>query len=239
MHRVHWRLVALLFFCCLLASCSSAGQPIGSVVRQTAATGVVGTPSLPADANPVLAVPAQASNTPVPTPTLTPTPIPTVVAPVVPHPTPPPIANHPPPSWTRVESQLQQQLLQQINQDCATQGLYAYVLNSTLSTGARQHSVTMAGSCGMQHQCPGEPNPAQRISNEGITWTSCGENIGYTSPNPTAWAGVQQIEQIMLNEQPPNDGHRRNLLNTSYHRFGIGIYIDAHGLVWITEDFAS
>ncbi len=91
----------------------------------------------------------------------------------------------------------------------------------------------------MQHQCPGEPDPAQRISNEGISWTSCGENIGYTSPNPTSWAGVQKIDQQMLNEQPPDDGHRQNLLNTSYQRVGVGIYVDARGLVWITEDFAS
>ncbi len=139
-----------------------------------------------------------------------------------------------------ITSQLEQQLLQLINQDRAAQGLYAYVLSSVMSAGAYAHSVTMGStSCGLSHQCPGEPAPCQRVSNEGISWTSCGENVGYSSPDPTAWAAVQGLEKDMLDEQPPDDGHRLNLLNTSYHRIGIGIYIDSRGYVWLTEDFAS
>ena len=171
-----------------------------------------------------LSIPAQIAATPSPTPRST-------AAPVI-HPTSPP--------GSPIASQLEQQLFNLINQDRAAQGLYAYVLNSTMSTGARLHSVKMGGtSCGMSHQCPGEPAPCQRVSNEGISWTSCGENVGYSSPNPTAWAAAQGIEKDMLNEQPPDDGHRLNLLNTSYHRIGVGIYIDSRGYVWITEDFAS
>jgi uncharacterized protein YkwD len=137
-------------------------------------------------------------------------------------------------------SQLEQQLFQLINQDRAAQGLYAYVFNSTMSAGAYAHSVEMGNtSCGLSHQCPGEPAPCQRVSNEGITWTSCGENVGYSSPDPDAWAAVQGLEKDMLDEQPPNDGHRLNLLSTSYHRIGVGVYIDARGYVWLTEDFAS
>ena len=141
-------------------------------------------------------------------------------------------------SLTSVEKQLQQQLYALINQDRANQGLYAYTLNSTMSGGALLHSEKMA-VCGMSHQCPGEPDPCQRVSNEGISWTSCGENVGYSSPNPTDWSGVKKIEQSMLDEQPPDDGHRLNLLSSSYHRVGVGVYIDAKGVVWITEDFAS
>lgn len=137
-----------------------------------------------------------------------------------------------------VSRQLEQRLFALINQDRTAQGVYLYVLNSTLSTGARLHSVRMS-SCGLSHQCPGEPNPCQRVTNENIVWTSCGENVGYTSPYPTAWGGVQGIEKAMLAEQPPDDGHRLNLLSASFHRIGIGICIDARGYVWITEDFAS
>ncbi len=240
MHRANWRFVGLLFLLFLLAGCGSVNQNIGNSLAKTSAASAPDGSSLPSDANPVLAIPAQATDTPTPTPSPTPaiTASPTSPPPTS-HPSTPPPTSNTPPGWTRAEGQLQQQLFHQINQDRAASGLPAYTLSSTLSNGARQHSITMSGSCGMQHQCPGEPDPAQRISNEGISWTSCGENIGYTSPNPTSWAGVQKIDQQMLNEQPPDDGHRQNLLNTSYQRVGVGIYVDARGVVWITEDFAS
>jgi len=142
-----------------------------------------------------------------------------------------------PPPLTASESQLSQQLFALINQDRAAQSLYAYVLNTTLSNGARLHSWAMA-HCGLSHACPNEPQPCQRVLNEGFQYMACGENVGYTSPYPTAWGGVQGIEQDMLNEPPPA-GHRYNLLNTSYHKIGIGIYIDTKGLIWITEDFVN
>jgi uncharacterized protein YkwD len=142
------------------------------------------------------------------------------------------------PPVTSVESQLEQQLFNLINQDRASlAGLPAYVLNSTMSNGALLHSWKMA-SCGLSHQCPGEAAPCQRVSNEGISWTTCGENVGDGSSIPSAWAVVQAIEQDMLNEPPPA-GHRKNLLSKSFQRIGVGIYIDAGGNVWITGDFAD
>ncbi len=142
---------------------------------------------------------------------------------------------------TSPTAQLEQKLFAQINADRAAQGLPAYTLNTTLSNGARQHSVAMTQpGCGLSHQCPGEPNLAQRITNEGIQWMTCGENAGYTSPYPDAWTAVQQnIEGGMLKEQPPNDGHRKNLLSTAFHQIGIGIVIDSQGIVWVTEDFTN
>jgi len=138
------------------------------------------------------------------------------------------------------KSWLERQMFNLINSDRAAQGLYPYTWSGILASGAWQHSVRMSDpNCGMSHQCSGEPDPCTRVANEGISWTSCGENIGYSGPNPTDWAALQLIEQYMLNEQPPDDGHRVNLLNTSYHRLGIGIYIDRTGIVWVTEDFAS
>lgn len=211
----------------LLVGCGTAVQT-PQTTYVAASTPSTPTPTVTPDSSGIsLAVPA------LPTPTATPTSVPTA------RPTSPPTSSPPPPS-SGLTGQLEQQLFALINQERAAEGLSAYVLNGTLSAGARQHSVRMATSgCGLSHQCSGEPSPCQRVTNEGITWTSCGENVAYSSPNPTAWAGVQGVEQDMLNEQPPDDGHRLNLLSTSYHRVGVGIYIDAKGLVWITEDFAS
>ncbi len=139
---------------------------------------------------------------------------------------------------TGQEDQLSQQLFTLINQERASQNLGPYVVDTTLAGGAQRHNLKMA-QCGLSHACPGEAQPCQRVIDEGIQYMTCGENVGYSSPYPDAWGGVQRIEQAMFNEQPPEDGHRRNLLNTSFHRVGIGIYIDTKGLVWVTEDFTN
>jgi uncharacterized protein YkwD len=221
MRRARWYVSMVL----LLVSLASCG-PVSQNQQRARVSIATPTPTTTAsNSSASLNVPAQ----PVPTRTATPTPRPS--------------NNHAVPAQTGGSagsgSQLEQQLFHLINQDRAAQGLYPYTLNSTLSNGARQHSQTMADGCGLQHQCPGEPDPCQRVTDEGVSWTSCGENIGYSSPDPTAWGGVQAIDQDMLDEQPPNDGHRQNLLSSSFHRVGIGIVIDSRGIVWVTEDFAS
>jgi uncharacterized protein YkwD len=43
----------------------------------------------------------------------------------------------------------------------------------------------------------------------------------------------------MLAETPPNDGHRRNILNASFAHVGISLYRDAQGTVWMTQDFSN
>lgn len=234
MRRIGWTLL-IMSLLVLLAGCGLGIDPNqqGVSLNNALSTPTV-TPTQPPIT--VLQLPAQ----PTPTPTTIPRPVGTR--------SPAPPANNgggsngggsvptPAPSGA---SQLEQQLFALINSERAAQGLSPYTLNATLSNGARRHSMVMSGSCGMSHQCPGEPAPCTRETNEGISWTSCGENVGYSSPNPTDWAGVQGIEQDMLNEQPPNDGHRLNLLSSSFHRVGIGIVIGSNGYVWVTEDFAS
>jgi len=142
---------------------------------------------------------------------------------------------------TDTENQLAQQLFNLINSDRATQKLPAYTWNNTLAKGAYQHNVTMTTTgCKLQHQCPNEPDPCQRVTNEGVSWQACGENIGYTSPYPDAWTAIKEnIEGGMLAEKPPDDGHRQNLLSTSFHQVGVGILIDSEGIAWVTEDFTN
>lgn len=43
----------------------------------------------------------------------------------------------------------------------------------------------------------------------------------------------------MLDEKPPNDGHRANILSTSYTHIGISVIRDSSGTVWLTQDFSN
>ena len=112
-----------------------------------------------------------------------------------------------------------------------------------LNRSAHKHNLVMMGSCGMSHQCPGEASLGDRISAEGVHWTSCGENIGWSGPHPNTTSAIvsaaEGLTTSMYNEKPPDDGHRLNLLSSSFHHIGIDAIRDSSGKVWLTQDFSS
>jgi uncharacterized protein YkwD len=101
----------------------------------------------------------------------------------------------------------------------------------------------MASGCGLSHQCPNEAAIGDRETAAGVHWTSAGENIGDGGPvsnTNTAIASMATgLTQGMLNEQPPDDGHRKNILSRSFTRVGIAVVRDSSGTVWLTQDFAN
>jgi len=178
-------------------------------------------------------------------PTMTPIPTPTTAAP--PQSTPPStipsqgLGNSPygpPPAITGAEVQLTQQLFGLINSDRAARGLYSFTWNVTLSAGARQHAWDMV-HCGFSHTCPSGLDQCTRIKNEGFAGVSdCGECIGMAGPYPSAWGGVSNVQEGMINE-PPSGWHRIHLTSTTLHRVGVGVFVDSRGWVWFVEDMVS
>ncbi len=125
-----------------------------------------------------------------------------------------------------------------INHDRAAMGLPLYSWSAALAGGAHLHNLRMMAYGQLSHQCPGEPGLGTRITNDGIAWSAAGENIGWSDyPNPQQ--GVQLNHQSMMAEKPPDDGHRQNILSTSFRLVGIDVLVDAHHNVWLTEDFAQ
>jgi len=144
----------------------------------------------------------------------------------------------PPPAITGAEIQLTQQLFGLINSDRAARGLYPFTWNATLSAGARQHAWDMV-HCGFSHTCPSGLGQCTRIENEGFQGVSdCGECIGLAGPYPTAWGGVYNVQESMINE-PPSGWHRIHLTSTTLHRTGVGLFVDTRGWVWFVEDMVS
>jgi uncharacterized protein YkwD len=135
------------------------------------------------------------------------------------------------------------QVLALINQARATAGLPALTVTSGLETTSSAHNLLMADGCGLSHQCPGEPAIGARETAAGIDWTAAGENIGEGGPVADTTAAIASmavgLTQSMLDEQPPNDGHRLNILSTSFTHIGIAVYRDSSGTVWLTQDFSN
>ncbi|MCX4751063.1 CAP domain-containing protein [Kitasatospora sp. NBC_01287] len=135
------------------------------------------------------------------------------------------------------------QVLAVLNQARAAQGLAPLQMLAGLQTSADAHNHTMAGGCGLEHQCPGEPAFGARENAAGVQWTAAGENIGEGGPvadTTAAIAGMAVgLTNSMLAEQAPNDGHRRNILDPSFHHVGVELWRDSSGTVWMTQDFAD
>jgi uncharacterized protein YkwD len=48
-----------------------------------------------------------------------------------------------------------------------------------------------------------------------------------------------RLTQSMLNEKPPGDGHRLNILSSTFTHIGIAVVRDRSGTVWLTQDFSN
>jgi len=156
-----------------------------------------------------------------------------------PSPSPSPSAATAPPSQQLAASDV----LALINQARAQAGLPAYSFLAGLNDSAAAHNARMADGCGLSHQCPGEPALGTRETDAGVTWTAAGENIGEGGPVADTPAAIAQmavsLTQDMLNEKPPDDGHRLNILSSTFTFIGIAVTIDSSGTVWMTQDFAN
>lgn len=134
------------------------------------------------------------------------------------------------------------QVLAHINAARTANGLAPYTISAALSQASAAHTTLMINGCGLSHQCPGEASLGDRFTAAGVSWTSGGENIGYSSSGSTdadIIAAANGLTDSMLAEVAPNDGHRRNLLNTGFTRIGLSVVRDANGLVWMTQDFVN
>jgi uncharacterized protein YkwD len=135
------------------------------------------------------------------------------------------------------------QVLAVINQARAAAGLPAYPISSGLDLSATRHNTVMASGCGLSHQCPGEAALGARETAAGVTWTAAGENIGEGGPVPATTTAITQmavtLTRDMLAEKPPDDGHRLNILSSTFRHIGIAVYRDSAGTVWMTQDFSN
>jgi uncharacterized protein YkwD len=143
----------------------------------------------------------------------------------------PPVAGH-------EDTTTEAWLLNAVNQARASAGVAALTIDPRIHNEALIHSGAM--TCyGMSHYVPPGTTPETRMTAAGVTFTWSGENIGW-SGRGTSMDKIMWLFNTMMAEQPPNDGHRKNILSSHFTRTGIGIYVEnASGRLWLTEDFAG
>ncbi|MGI3782182.1 MAG: CAP domain-containing protein [Janthinobacterium lividum] len=126
-------------------------------------------------------------------------------------------------------------VLDELNAERAQNGLKALRRSDQLTYSAHRHNLAMAQQNTLSHQLPGEASLGDRVT-VFYAWSSCGENIAWNSQR--SQAGALALETSMYDETAPNDGHRRNILSTSFVDVGVDVIDDStHGRIWLTTDF--
>lgn len=166
---------------------------------------------------------------------------PTTTSSAQPNPTLSPSGNNASNGQTANTSQAQaaNAVFNQINAARAQANLPALQWSNLLVNSAHKHNLTMMTYNQLAHQLPNEPDVGTRISQAGVSWMFAAENIGESSDYLHPTNAATFLDQAMLNEKPPDDGHRRNILSSDATTIGIDVLIDTRNQkIWLTEDFA-
>lgn len=166
----------------------------------------------------------QPTTAPTVRPTIVPTARPTAV------PTARPAATKAPSSdddYTTVSVSMQEQTAWNLmNQDRIANGLSALPLDAELCRLARLKSEDMRDNNYFAHESPTYGRAADMLKAFGYSYKAVGENIAHH-------ATVEKSEAAFMS----SDGHRRNILSSSWAKVGIGVAIDRNGFVYLTQLF--
>lgn len=113
-----------------------------------------------------------------------------------------------------------------LNSDRARYGLAPLTIDPELCRIARIKSEDMRDNHYFAHQSPTYGDVRSMLKKFGYSYNAAGENIAHH-------ATVEKCEAAFLS----SPGHRRNIMNRSYTRVGIGIARDAKGFVYLTQIF--
>jgi hypothetical protein len=108
-----------------------------------------------------------------------------------------------------------------INRERSHVGRPRLAVKDDLTVIARRHSRRMAGDHTIYHN----NNLGNEIPGK---WYAAGENVGM-GPD------CQSIHDAFM----ASPGHRANILDRDYNQVGVGVALDEHGTVYVTEDFAG
>ena len=134
------------------------------------------------------------------------------------------------------------QLTIELNRDRAAYGVGQLGTDQIAQTAAQYQAEQMLASGRLEHVDSAGRLPMTRYADFGGKADYYGENVGFRAPavldQQLLWAVLVKLDEAMMAETPPNDGHRRNILSDNYNAVGIGIAVGPNG-VFMAEDFVG
>jgi uncharacterized protein YkwD len=121
-----------------------------------------------------------------------------------------------------------------INHSRAALGIPVLWWGVRVTRSAHLHNLAMAAANTLSHRVSGEASLGTRISQQGVSWTWVGENVG-EGPSFTTTDALT-LERMMMGDA----GHRNNILSRYPSVVGVDVLFDTvHQKLWLTEDFAN
>ena len=127
--------------------------------------------------------------------------------------------------------QARRYVLALVNRDRAEHGLSRLVMDDAATRAGQRHAEDMAHAGYTAHWGSDGSVPEQRYSEAGGT-DFVQENAGCLAdgkprvldPAPRFEAAqLERVEHAFMDEKPPHDGHRRNILKPGHTGFGVGV----------------
>ncbi len=133
-------------------------------------------------------------------------------------------------------------LINQLNAHRREFGLTPLVDDPIAQKAAQYQAQDMESNGVMRHEDSSGRTPMGRYVAFGGHASLYGENVAFygdsISEADAAWQAVSKLDEMMMAERPPSDGHRENILSPDYKAVGIGVAVGPNGL-YIAEDFVS
>ncbi len=145
----------------------------------------------------------------------------------------PPHATYP----TSFNPEAEELALELINQFRQQNGVVPVTMDEELRRVARAHAQDMAARRYFAHNTPEGQSTFDRMKAAGISYGWAAENLGWSKGYSSSSDAVRSNHHSMVGETPPDDGHRRILLDSRLHRVGIGVCCAADGRIYLVTDF--
>ena len=144
--------------------------------------------------------------------------------------------------------QARRYVLALVNRDRAEHGLAAVAMDDAANRAGQRHAEDMARVGYTAHWGSDGSVPEQRYSEAGGS-DFVQENAGCladgkmrkldVAPHFTQ-AELERVERAFMDEKPPHDGHRKNILKASHTGFGIGVAKPSGvGLACLSQEFVD
>jgi len=121
----------------------------------------------------------------------------------------------------------EQQVVNLVNKERAAVGLPALKVNTKLAGVAEKKAEDLRDNNYFAHQSPTYGSPFDMMKQFGISYTSAGENI----------AKGQQTPEAVMNGWMNSQGHKDNILNSSFTEIGVGYVTDSNGNTYWVQHF--
>lgn len=127
-----------------------------------------------------------------------------------------------------VDEESERRMLALVNRERARVGVVPLIMDETIVSVAREHSTDMWQRAYFAHENLDGETPFDRMRRHGVTFRAAGENLALART-------VERAHNGLMN----SPGHRRNILDPTFTRAGIGVIDGGIYGKMFTQNFAN